>query len=62
MPGLPSIFIAALTGFVSGFPAAFDSRQGPVNLTIMNEGARQGFHAGPRFDRQLGRFSPHGEQ
>ena len=35
------IFIAALTGFVSGLLLSMPV--GPVNLTIINEGARRGF-------------------
>lgn len=38
---LPSIVISALTGVVSGLVLAIPV--GPVNLTIMNEGARRGF-------------------
>lgn len=38
---LPPIIIAALTGFFSGL--ALSIPVGPVNLTIMNEGARRGF-------------------
>jgi threonine/homoserine/homoserine lactone efflux protein len=38
---LPPIVIAALTGFVSGLLLSIPV--GPVNLTIMNEGARRGF-------------------
>ncbi|MCI0744139.1 MAG: LysE family translocator [Verrucomicrobia subdivision 3 bacterium] len=41
MPELPPIFIAALTGFISGFLLSVPV--GPINLTIMNEGARRGF-------------------
>jgi threonine/homoserine/homoserine lactone efflux protein len=37
---LPPSLIAALTGFVSGFLLSVPV--GPVNLTIMNEGARRG--------------------
>lgn len=36
-----TILIAALTGFISGLLLAIPV--GPVNLTIMNEGARRGF-------------------
>ena len=38
---LGPIFIAALTGFVSGLLLSIPV--GPVNLTILNEGARRGF-------------------
>lgn len=44
MPGmdfLPPIVLAALTGFVSGLVLSVPV--GPVNLTILNEGARRGF-------------------
>lgn len=41
MPELPPIFIAALTGFLSGLILCIPV--GPVNLTIINEGARRGF-------------------
>ncbi len=41
MPELPSIFVAALTGFISGLILCIPV--GPVNLTILNEGARRGF-------------------
>src|SRR5437667_5312312 len=41
MPELRSILIAALTGFISGFFLSIPV--GPVNLTILNEGARRGF-------------------
>lgn len=37
------LFVAALTGFISGF--ALSIPVGPINLTIMNEGARCGFKA-----------------
>ena len=37
----PRIIIAAFTGFVSGFLVSFPV--GPINLTIINEGARRGF-------------------
>ena len=37
---LPSSLVAALTGFLSGFLLSVPV--GPVNLTIMNEGARRG--------------------
>jgi threonine/homoserine/homoserine lactone efflux protein len=41
MPDLQPILIAALTGFLSGLILSIPV--GPVNLTIMNEGARCGF-------------------
>jgi L-lysine exporter family protein LysE/ArgO len=41
MPELPSILVAALTGFISGLLLSIPV--GPVNLTIINEGARRGF-------------------
>lgn len=41
MPELPSLFTAALTGFISGLLLSIPV--GPVNLTIINEGARRGF-------------------
>jgi threonine/homoserine/homoserine lactone efflux protein len=41
MPDQTSIFIAALTGYVSGLLLSMPV--GPVNLTIINEGARRGF-------------------
>ena len=41
MPELPPIAIAALTGFISGLLLSIPV--GPINLTIMNEGARRGF-------------------
>lgn len=41
MPYLHPTLIAALTGFISGLLLSIPV--GPVNLTIMNEGARQGF-------------------
>ena len=34
-------FVAALTGFISGFILSVPV--GPINLTIINEGARRGF-------------------
>ncbi len=37
----PHVLIAALTGFVFGFLVSFPV--GPINLTILNEGARRGF-------------------
>ena len=41
MSGFTPIAIAALTGFISGLLLAIPV--GPVNLTIMNEGAQHGF-------------------
>ena len=41
MPELPPILLAALTGFISGLLLSIPV--GPINLTIMNEGARRGF-------------------
>jgi threonine/homoserine/homoserine lactone efflux protein len=41
MPALPPILLAALTGFISGLLLSIPV--GPVNLTIINEGARRGF-------------------
>src|SRR5579872_6404039 len=41
MPEAPPILISALTGFVFGLLLSIPV--GPVNLTIMNEGARRGF-------------------
>lgn len=41
MPYLHPIVLAALTGFISGLLLSIPV--GPVNLTIMNEGARRGF-------------------
>ncbi len=41
MPELPPIFIATLTGFIAGLALCIPV--GPVNLTIINEGARRGF-------------------
>ena len=41
MSGLPPILIAGLTGFLSGLLLSIPV--GPVNLTIINEGARRGF-------------------
>src|SRR6266436_5345018 len=38
---LPPLAIAGLTGFISGLLLSIPV--GPVNLTIMNEGARRGF-------------------
>src|SRR5437764_11389625 len=41
MPDLHSILLAGLTGFISGLLLSIPV--GPINLTIMNEGARRGF-------------------
>jgi threonine/homoserine/homoserine lactone efflux protein len=41
MDGVPPIVVACLTGFLSGLVLSIPV--GPVNLTIMNEGARRGF-------------------
>src|SRR5882672_7736678 len=41
MPDLPPILVAALTGFLSGLVLCIPV--GPINLTIINEGARRGF-------------------
>jgi threonine/homoserine/homoserine lactone efflux protein len=41
MPELPPILLAALTGLVSGILLSIPV--GPINLTILNEGARRGF-------------------
>src|SRR3989440_9650711 len=41
MLNLPPILLAGLTGFISGLLLSIPV--GPVNLTIMNEGARRGF-------------------
>ena len=41
MFNLPPIVIAGLTGFISGLLLSIPV--GPVNLTIINEGARRGF-------------------
>src|SRR6266487_1215049 len=38
---LPPIVLAAVTGFISGLIVSIPV--GPVNLTIINEGARRGF-------------------
>src|SRR5216684_5177443 len=38
---LPPILLAAITGFVSGLLLSIPV--GPINLTILNEGARRGF-------------------
>jgi amino acid exporter len=37
---LPHVLIAGLTGFISGFLVSFPV--GPINLTILNEGAKRG--------------------
>src|SRR5437016_5346558 len=41
MADLHAILLAGLTGFISGFLLSIPV--GPINLTIMNEGARRGF-------------------
>ncbi len=41
MPELPPILVAALTGLISGLLLSIPV--GPINLTILNEGARRGF-------------------
>src|SRR5438874_12116540 len=41
MLDLPPILLAGLTGFISGLLLSIPV--GPINLTIMNEGARRGF-------------------
>lgn len=41
MPHPPHIVIAFLAGFISGFIASFVP--GPINVAIINEGARRGF-------------------
>src|SRR5436189_5935407 len=41
MVSLPPILLAVLTGFVSGLLLSIPV--GPINLTILNEGARRGF-------------------
>ena len=41
MDGMPPILLATLTGFLSGLLLSIPV--GPVNLTIINEGARRGF-------------------
>jgi threonine/homoserine/homoserine lactone efflux protein len=41
MESWPPILLAAITGFISGLLLSIPV--GPVNLTIMNEGARRGF-------------------
>jgi threonine/homoserine/homoserine lactone efflux protein len=42
MAELPTTVVAAVTGFVSGFLLSVPV--GPINLTILNEGARRGFY------------------
>src|SRR5208282_4488716 len=44
MPDLSTIFLAAVTGLISGLLLSMPI--GPVNLTIINEGARCGFTQG----------------
>ncbi len=44
MPDLPPIVVAGITGFVSGLLLSIPV--GPINLTILNEGARRGFKWG----------------
>jgi threonine/homoserine/homoserine lactone efflux protein len=41
MPELPTILVAGLTGLISGVLLSIPV--GPINLTILNEGARRGF-------------------
>jgi threonine/homoserine/homoserine lactone efflux protein len=41
MPELPPILLAGLTGLISGLLLSIPV--GPINLTILNEGARRGF-------------------
>src|SRR3954465_6362405 len=41
MPELPPNLLSGLTGFISGFLLSIPV--GPVNLSIINEGARRGF-------------------
>jgi threonine/homoserine/homoserine lactone efflux protein len=41
MPGLPPIVVAGLTGLIFGLLLSIPI--GPINLTILNEGARRGF-------------------
>lgn len=41
MPELPPILVAVLTGLISGLLLSIPV--GPINLTILNEGARRGF-------------------
>ena len=44
MPDASAILLAALTGLISGLLLSMPI--GPVNLTIINEGARRGFTQG----------------
>src|SRR6516162_5868380 len=41
MDGVPPIFLASATGLISGL--ALSIPVGPINLTILNDGARLGF-------------------
>src|SRR5512139_102642 len=41
MPELPPILVAGLTGLISGLLLSIPV--GPINMTILNEGARRGF-------------------
>src|SRR5215831_727942 len=41
MDSIPPILLAGLTGFISGLLLSIPV--GPINLTILNEGARRGF-------------------
>src|SRR6516162_4208642 len=41
MDNLPPVVLAALTGLISGLLLSIPV--GPINLTILNEGARRGF-------------------
>jgi threonine/homoserine/homoserine lactone efflux protein len=41
MPELPTLLVAGLTGLISGLLLSIPV--GPINLTILNEGARRGF-------------------
>jgi threonine/homoserine/homoserine lactone efflux protein len=41
MPELPTILVAGITGLISGLLLSIPV--GPINLTILNEGARRGF-------------------
>src|SRR5215472_13524682 len=41
MLGLPPILLAGITGFISGLLLSIPV--GPINLTILNEGAQRGF-------------------
>src|SRR6516165_1370656 len=41
MLNLPPILLAGVTGFISGLLLSIPV--GPINLTILNEGARRGF-------------------